>query len=306
MSASLSVLAPVPITDSILISSTAPETEYAAWAVGTTYAVGDRRIKAHRIYESLRASNVGYDPTDTTNQTGLTPWWLDVGPTNRYAMFDGEASTQTVIASPLTVVLRPGAFNSLFLAGLDADHLVVTVKDAPGGNVIYSYDADLEGSAPADYYEFFFDRFKPQTDFIAVDIPPYNAMELTLTLSSISAPIKCGVLAVGDLRPLGGGAEYGATAEPKSFNYIKTDDFGNTTIKRRKNARDMSASTLIDLADVNTVIATLTELMGVPCVWVGTDIPEYGGLRTFGLGNGKISYDHLTAARLTLTVQGLI
>lgn len=304
---SLSVLAPIPITDALFISSTAPETDYAAWASGTTYASGAFCISTvtHRVYQSQAAGNIGHDPTDINNRAGATVYWTDYGPTNKWAMFDGEASTQTVIASPLTVVLRPGYFNSLYLAGLDAETIAITIKDAPSGATIYSYTGALEGSAPADYYEYFFDRFKPQTDFIVGGIDPYNTMEVTLTLTKTTGPVKCGVLAVGDLRPLGQ-TQYGAKAKPKTYSYIKTDDFGNTKIVRRKATTDMSATAWMELAEANTVLQTIRDLLDVPAVWIGTDLPEYGGLRVFGLGSGEISYDHPQDCLLSLSVQGLI
>jgi hypothetical protein len=307
MSASLSILAPIPITDAMFISSTAPETDYTAYNAATTYAIGDRCISTvtHRIYESLRATNINHDPTVATNLAGTAPWWLDVGPTNKWAMIDGEVSTQTSIASPLTVVIRPGHFNSMFLAGLDSETLAITVKDAPGGNVIYSYSGSLENSAPGDYYEYYFDPFKPQTDFLVSGIDPYSAAEITLTLTKGSGNVLSGILAMGDLRPLGQ-TQYGAKAKPKSYSYIKIDDFGNNVIKRRKKAKDISATAWVALSEANAVLDTITELLDVPCVLIGTDLPEYSGLRGFGLVSGEMSYDYPQDCLLSITLQGMI
>lgn len=307
MSASLSVLAPVTIVDAMLISSTAPEADYPEYVPATTYGTGARciSIATHRIYESLRENNMGNDPTKINNRAGAAPWWLDAGPTNKLAMFDGEVSTQTIVNSPLTVVVRPGVFNGMYLGKIDAEFLEYVVRDAPGGEVISSYSGDLENSAPGDYYEYFYDRFKPQTDFLASNIDPYSAPEITLTLSSTSGLVKCGVLSIGDLRPLGL-TQYGAKAKPKSHSYVKLDDFGNSVIKRRKSARDMSASTWLKLSEANSVLDVTTDLLDVPCFWLGTDLPEYGGLRAFGLGTCEISYDHPKDCLLTLNVNGLI
>ena len=306
MVASLSVLAPVTVDNTILTSSTVPEADYPAWSSGTSYTVGSSCISAvtHRIYECVTAHS-NKDPTDINNQAGTTVYWLDVGPANRWAMFDGEVSTQTVAASPLTVVLRPGSFNGLYLAGLDAGSISIAVKDAPGGVVVYSYSAQLEGSQPADYDEYFFDRFKPLTDFLASDIDQYNSAELTVTLSSLSGTVKCGVLAAGDLRALGR-TQRGAKAKPKTFSYIKTDDFGRTSIKRRKSAKDMSATAILDLSEANAVTDIITDLLDVPAVWIASGLQEYGFLRVFGLGSGEISADGTDTCQLSLNVQGLI
>lgn len=306
MTASLSVLAPIPVEDAMLTSSTAPESDYPAWSNTTSYAVGDFCISVvtHRVYQCM-AANTGKDPTDINNQDGAIVYWLDYGPTNRWAMFDGEVNTQTTVLSPLTVVLEVGSFTAFYLAGLDASAIDVVIKNAPGGNVIYSYSGQLEGSQPADYDEYFFDLFKPQTDFLVSGIEQYTSGELTLTLSSPSGSVKCGVLAVGDLRALGQ-TQYGAKAKPKTFSYIKTDEFGRTSIKRRKAAKDMTATAFLDLSEANTVTDLIQSLLDVPAVWIGSDLPEYGFLRVFGLGSGEIAADGPTYCQLSLTVQGLI
>lgn len=303
----LSVLLKVTMTDAMIISSTVAEDEHPVWTAGATFGLDAYCLSplTHRVYRSMKADNIGKDPTDTSNQTGVTVWWQDVGPTNKHAMFDDENNTQTVAASPLTVVLRPGFFNALNLDGIDAEHLTITVKDAPGGNVVASYDADLEGSAPGDWYEHFHDRFKPQRDFLMSDIDQYHNAEITMTLTSSSGTVKLGVFEVGDLRPLGA-TQHGAKAKPKSYSYIKTDEFGKSTIKRRHKAKDMTLTAWIDLSEANAVHDLLTEVIDVPCLWVGNNLPEYGGLRVRGLGNGEISYDYPKACLLTVDVQGFI
>lgn len=302
----LSVISPNAIATSNLTSSTAPETDYAAWSSATTYALAARVISTvtHRIYESLKASNLNNDPTLIANQTGTSPWWLDIGPTNRWAMFDGEVSTQTVIASPLTVVMKPGVFNSIYMAGLDADDVTITVKDAPGGNVIFSYTATLEGSAPGDYDEYFWDPFKPMSDLVVEGIDQYGAAELTLTLTKVGT-VKCGVLLTGDLRVLGK-TLYGAKVKPRSYSYIKTDDFGVTKIVRRKATTDLSLTAHMNMVEAQASLGVIQGLLDVPAVWIGSNLPTYGGLRTFGLGSGEITYAGPDRAELSLSVMGVI
>lgn len=310
MSAPCNVLAPVTVTAAMIVSSTATETQtgLAAWNSATAYALGARCISTvtHRIYESVSAgSNTNHDPTNLTNQFGSVVWWVDQGPTNRFAMFDGEVSTQTVVPSPLQLVLRPGVFNSIAMLDIEADQLDIVVRDAPGGNIVYSHSGPLESSQPADYYEYFFDRFKPQTKFLATGIDAYNNAEVTVTLSRISGDVKCGLLALGDMRPLGE-AEFGAQVEPVSHSYIETDKFGKTKIVRRSSATGMSLNAQMSIADANTVVAMIQELLDVPCIYSATDLPEFAGLTVFGLGSATISYVSPKRCILNLKVKGLI
>jgi hypothetical protein len=90
---------PTPITDTEFISSTRAENDHAAWSAATTYALAARVISTatHRIYESVQAGNLNHALTDVA-------WWIDIGPTNRWAMFDTVVGSITSQATPLTVV----------------------------------------------------------------------------------------------------------------------------------------------------------------------------------------------------------
>lgn len=302
-----SFLNPVTITSALLNSSTAPEADFPAHNMAATYAVGDRCISTvtHCIYTSQKAGNIGHDPTDINNRTGATIYWSDDEPTNRWKIFDGKSSSQTVIASPLTIVLNPGFFNALYLGNLSAENIDVTVKDAPGGAVVFHYAGALENSAPADYYEYFFSPFRPQQDFIVSGLNPYNTSELTITLSSVGDLVKCGLFALGDLQPLGETLR-GVEVTPKTYSYINTDAFGNNNIVRRKSAKDMTVNAVVDLAEADYVLQSLTEVQDVPCLYVASELPYHSGARCFGLGKAKLVYDQPNTCSLNHTTQGMI
>jgi len=310
-----SVLAPITITDSMIVSVTAngqpvPEDPNPQWNGATTYEAGGRVYAAstHRVYESVKDGNFNKDPTDVSNQfnaAGVTTWWIDIGPTNRYSMFDALISTQTAAPGPLVVTLRPGAFNGLAIFGLDADDLDILVVNTSTGETIYTYSAPLEGSMPADYYEYFFDPFKPQTKFIATDIEPYSTSEIRITLSKASGNALVGMIALGDLRPLGAPLR-GASVEPVSYSYVSTDAFGNTTIRKRSSATGLAIQAKMDLEDANTVLGTVQELLDVPVVVVGSTEPGYEALTVFGLLSARLQYDDYGSPTLNATVKGLI
>ncbi|MDQ1925156.1 hypothetical protein [Massilia pseudoviolaceinigra] len=307
MSQPCSVLAPVAITGAMIVSSAVPEADYPTFSMLKAYALGERCISTvtHRIYESVSASsNVGHDPTDLINQFGAVPWWVDQGPTNLWAMFDGYVSTKSA-ASPLAITLRPGSFNSVALFGLEADGLSIAVRDAPGGNVIYAYSDDLEGSEPGDYYEYFFDRFKPQTDFVVTDLAAFNNAEITVTLTRVTGLARCGLLALGDMKPIGL-TEYGAKVTPNSYSFIDVDKFGRTKITPGANTTDMSVTAKLGIAEAAAVYATLKEVQSVPCVVIATDLVDYSPLRVFGLPTPTLSFDGPDLCTVSLEVKGFI
>jgi hypothetical protein len=270
----------------------------------------------HRVYEATgKAGNQNKDPSLPANQydaAGVATYWIDAGPTNLYAMFYNNANTKTISVSAQTtnpgsisITLQPGYFNAITLLKLDGDELTIVVKDAPGGNVIYEYDGDLEGSAPADYYEYFFDRFSPQTRFNAYDIPPYNNAEITLTITKVTGDAKIGLFAIGDLRPLGAPLR-GASVEPQSLGRRSSDAFGNATLIKRGSVTDLNISAKMSIEDANTVLDTVKELLDTPVVVVGSRALMYEALTTFGTISGKQVYDDFGEPVLNLTVLGLI
>src|SRR5688572_26434651 len=122
------VIPPMEITDSILTSSNVSEPDLgngdaAAWNSGTTYAQGDTASiitgGVHRVYESLQAGNLNHLPPTPPIETN--EYWIEVGPTNRWAMFDLFRNSQTERTSPIEVELTPGQrVNSIAILGLEA------------------------------------------------------------------------------------------------------------------------------------------------------------------------------------------
>lgn len=312
-----SVLVPVTITPSVITSITAngvalPEDSNAAWSSATTYTIGQRVSSAttHRVYESLKDANTNHDPTVLANQTtaaGVGTWWIDIGPTNKWAMFDGIISTPTQATSPLVITLAPGAFNGFAMFGLDADTISVVVRSAPGGTVTYTTGGDipLEGSMPADYYEYFFEPFKPQREFQVTNIEPYASSQIVITLKKGSGLISLGMISVGDVKPLGT-PEKSTRVSPKTNSYISDDAYGNTTIVRRAKSRPLSMSIKVPLENADDVIQTIEDLIDIPVAFIGSKAKFHTKLSTFGLISGEMDYSTYPDRTLNLSMKGFI
>jgi hypothetical protein len=270
------VIKPTVLTSAMLISSTVPETDHAAYAAGTTYALGARviRTSTHRIYESLQDANTGHTPE--TEKT----WWSDVGPTNRWAMFDTEINTQTVGADGvLTVVIQPGPINSLALIGMDATGLTITMVDGVGATV-YSRTVDLDNTQIVDFYTYCFEPRDFLREVVLTDIPVYGAGQITITLTSGSTP-RLGALIFGSAIEIGD-TKYGAQLGIVDYSKIETDEFGTTTFIRRNNAKRINVPILLSNSRLRYVSKKLQELTATPCVWIGSAEYNFSPLITFG------------------------
>ena len=135
---------PIPIDDT-MVTTDVPEADYAAWVVGTTYALGDRVIKGHRIWESAQAGNVGHDP-----ETSGEAWWLLVSSTNRWCLFDLEQVTWTKKATSFYYEIEPGRpFSSIHVLGLkDNNYVRIRIYDE-SNTLIYDTGEEATGLLPA-------------------------------------------------------------------------------------------------------------------------------------------------------------
>lgn len=310
-----SILVPIDLTQpGVLKQAMAggtelPEDPSPHWSSGATYALGARvhLSSTHRVYESVKDSNTNRDPSYPVNQfsaSGVATWWLEIGPTNRYAAFDGLINSQTSGASPLRFTLTPGAFSGVALFGVEADSYSLEVREYSGGPSFFvESNVPLEASQPEDYYEYFFDPFKPLTQLIRTGLDPYSGSEVTLTLYKGSGDAKLGMFAVGNLRPVGI-PQREARVEPQDFSYFRQDAFGNSVVKKRPSATGMTIKTVMDKDDAGVVLDTVKEVLGVPVVVIGSQARKFEWMTVFGLISGSMTPGPYPYTTLDITVRG--
>jgi hypothetical protein len=246
------------------------------WVSAGSYTAGDVviRTQTHRKYLALQ-THTGR----TTAPESDPDYWEDVGPTMRWAPFDSYVSTGATATTALTYVLSPGYFNALALYGLVGTNISITIKDEPGGSTIYSFASPLfEG--PAGWYEYLFVAPKPITKLVKSGLPIRPTAELTINVTAATGqPVGIGMIALGDLVSLVGdlaefgGTEHGSLAEPVTFSYIKTDEFGNTTIVRRHKSTNMTARIVVPTRNADEALRLIQDVLDVPVAWISTTKP---------------------------------
>jgi hypothetical protein len=267
----LIALQPVEIGDAQMVSSNVTEADYPAWSAGVTYVVGARVIKVatHRIYESAADDNLGNDPA-------ASPLWFDIGPTNRWAMFDQALGTATSRASSIVVVLAPGTVDAVALIDVVASNVRV---QAPGYDVTHGASS---GSVN------FFDL-------------PGTGGDITVTITG-SGTVSVGTLLIGTLAGLGLTGE-SATAGITDFSRKEVDDFGGATVVQRAWAKRMSARSLIRTEKIDIVANRVASLRATPALWIGDDgtqsLQIYGFFKDFSIEVGEI------VSVLSLSIEGL-
>ena len=295
----MKVVKPTTLTAAMLVSTDAAET-YSAWNAATAYVLDDivLRTTTERLYQRLVAGTTATAPeSDTTN-------WLDIAPSNKWAMFDGEISTATTKSTSLTVVLKPGYVNSLALFGLVGSNLAVTVRDALAGNIVYTLSQDLDGTIIADWYQYFFEPVVQLAEVVLTDLPPYGDAHITVVLTG-TGTVECGICLVGTFYTLGD-TQYGASVGIIDYSRKVTDEFGITTFVRRAYSKRMSAKLMLDNVQMNKVQRVLADLRATPCAWIGVDDTTYAPLVIYGFYKDfSIDVAYPTMSYCALEVEGL-
>lgn len=310
----MNIIIPIPITDAMIGAGTTiaePSAGETAWSgASVSYVAGDIRIRAttHQKYRCTAPHTSAASPVPENDGTR----WQPIGPTDRWAPFDKYTNTQALTTTTLTYVLSPGYFNSLALYGLVGTQYSITVKDAPGGTTIFTPSGFLTQD-PLGWYEYLFVATSQITKLVFKDIPIRPTAELTITLTAASGqPVGVGMIVVGDFASVvgemaeWGGTLAGASAEPVTYSYINTDEFGTTTIVRRHAATNMRCQVMLPRLYADAALQRLQSVLDQPVACIATTSTGFDGLNVFGLiSTSPVTYDSSNIASIDINVKGL-
>lgn len=299
------VLPAITVTDAMLVSSTVPETDYAAWNSGTNYVAGalvryvDTNV--HLTFECI-ANNSNKNPLTDAN---ASDFWTEVGQTNRWAMFDLLRNTGTASDDPITVVLQPGQrVDSVALVGMKAD--TVSIELRVDGNLKYSYSENLRRRSTASWSDYFFGTFETKEETARFDLPPYTNGEITLTFSATSGGVVVGGVLMGRSTYIGE-TQYSPTSDALNFSSVDRDLGGKAEMVRRRSIPKTTQRVRAPKALVPKLLALRDQLNAVPALWSGLDDAEhsyFGALLILGFYRQfTISMEHADYAYITLELE---
>lgn len=270
----LRVILPATIDDAVLNASTIAEAEYPAWTGVGNYAATNRVVRAHRIFEALVA-NSGVDPTTDATK------WLDVGPTNRWAMFDNALGTATSGTGGFAVTLI-APITITALAVLDTDAATIRVQ---AGAYDQTRAPDRAGAA-----------------FLDLAVASGETITVTIAAGVSGTSVSAGTLIIGLLESMGA-IEDEPSIGITDYSRKDTDDFGEVTVVERAWAKRMQPRTAIDSGAVDMVLRRAAAIRAKPVLWLGADgvnaATIYGFYKDFSVQIGP------SVSICSLTLEGM-
>lgn len=240
-----------------------------AYNVGTSYPVGATASSSDRVYQSLTAANIG-NPLPVLPLT-TTAFWLDIGPTNKWAMLDLYRNTQSVSASTITVVITPGErINTCALVGVVGSSVTISATSVLGGGTVYSYTESLTIRTVLDHYMYAFEPFASRPGLVKFNLPPFTDIIVTISISATVGNVKCAGVLVGTYAFIGD-AQYDAESDQINFSLINRDVYGTATLVPRPSVPKTQQTLMLDKSKVDFVYDLRDRLNAVVALWTGLD-----------------------------------
>lgn len=302
------------VTGSGFIYSNVTEADYSEWDSSASYTatvgavIGSRVIRSttHKVYECFIS---GVNTTPPENDTSGR--WLEVGPTNRWAVFDASMSTATSNSNTITYIIKPGRVNGLAILGMNATFVEVAMT--ANGETVYSGSADLlSGNIVGDWYQYFYEPIYQRDalviteliDSALLNLPAYGDGLISITIEYPTNTPSAAAIVTGLVADFGL-TQYDTSVGIIDYSKVETDSFGKTNVVKRGFSKRATFDLVIRNDAVDNVAKILSLYRATPIVWVGTD-NIHNSLVVYGFyKDWEITFTEPTVSRINLQVEGL-
>lgn len=272
------IVTPVEITPAKFVSSSAAISTRSNWTSATHYVTGNEVYYNFKDWVAVANSNNVIPGSDATK-------WLEIGASNRYAMFDGVINNVTSGTSPLSVRVTPGAVvNAVSLFQVTANTVQVQVIDPVDGTV-YDRTINMQDTTfVVDWYSYFFEPIAQISDVSFTDLPAYGSADIQIVATG--GTVVIGECVIGLQRTLGV-TNFNTSVSIQDYSRKETDQFGNISVVTRPFAKRADYDVTVETNAVNYVQKALAEIRTTPTVFIGDgNRPEtiiYGFYRNFNI-----------------------
>lgn len=297
------IVVPTPVS---LVSTNVPANTQPEYAAATSYNLGDQVqvSAAHRVYQSLVAANVGNTPAASPLK------WQDMGATDQYLMLDEFVNTASAAVSQLHVQVGLSRPDHFILLGVEGTSITLNLWDK--GAIVWTETTNLVYTDP---------RIAPinnwQGYFFSQSALLYNDLYRALPVLTYSPTLEIIISYPGGTAKLAqvlagnaiyiGETQYGSEVGILDYSKKTTDTFGRTYLAQGYFAKKNSLQVMVDRSRLDVVYQWLSQVRGIPAVWVGDDETDIMSLLIYGFCRDySVVVDTPLTTTLRIEIEGLI
>jgi len=222
---------------------------YQVWDMATTYQADDYVIYENYIYKCIVNNNVEIQPDLNTGK------WLLMGVDNAYAGIDLNSSTATQIDEALPFIectFSATGSDSLAFGRIYGTTLTVEQYDV-GDVLLDSTDYPITGETAVDAFT---NALEPTVDYITIRVTPATDG------GAYFASMVCGKSE--DI----GATEYNVNIDIIDYSVKTTDQYGITTLQRRRSREVMEVDIVSDSADTQLHKRQIKAVLGTALMFI--------------------------------------
>lgn len=260
----------------------------------------DNSITQSGVHTSHVTANRGHALTDTD-------WWIDAGPMNKWAMFDGFSLTKSTKTTSIQVVLDvPGKFDCMAFIGME-NATSVTILCKNGATTRYNQTYSLADTAFDEVWATPSTTESAYTPYFAVsDIPVYTGMTVTVTITG-SGTVAIADLVIALSKDIGK-AQFKSTSGIKDFSKKEISEFFDITLIERGFSKRGTFTVSVDDDRADGLQALFEENRATPNLWLmapGSTFPWRPRSIYYGIWQSfDFSFDEFTSASYGISLEG--
>ena len=300
MGKAIRVLRPLTVTPANIVFTDVPDTDYAEWAAGSTYAANAYVKKGVKVYRSLLDGNVGADPADQVNNAAK---WKPMGVINRMKPFDERLATKVRQANVITYHLNFGrAITSLVVKGVEGGEYI-TVRMLVDGAVVYYAKTPMFGvPSESGMWHWLFGARDDIADASFFNLPTYPQAVVEVEVTG-SSSLAIGAIAAGNVAEYGEHVLTGSGVSIANYALNGFDEWGDPVILPLSWAKTATIDVLLRRHEVDALQKVIANARYSPSIWIGSDMYEslniYGFVENFDV---PLEWDFPQAR---ITIKGL-
>lgn len=275
------------------------------WVSGRAYTTGSKvsLLTTNKIYQAITNVLLGDITSPDVSIQLAIPKWIEIGSTNKFAMFDLYRNTPSIFTIDTMIVGSVPGSGTVNHSSISIDivseepvtlallnlvnigKVVVVCTDNSTSTIISTVSYEINTRNVYDWWTYFTTQFTPRKSFVLNELPS-GYPDMKITVYFIGSPdMEVGSFIVGPSTFIGI-LQQGSELDAINFSTMDRDVFGNAILVPRRSITSIKGELFIPKEIYEDVISTKLELDATPALWIGSenvDDTYYQSLLLFGI-----------------------